>query len=65
MGLGYPLAQAPTRKAARANDCLFDSTMTTYITASLHYLEAIPPIRHLEDKYKFNMFYSFATILTV
>jgi len=23
--------------------------MTTYIAASLHYLEAIPPIRHLED----------------
>ena len=30
------------RKAARANDCLFDGA--TYIAASLHYLEAVPPI---------------------
>jgi len=33
----------PTRKAATANDCLFDNTMTAYIAASLHYLEAILP----------------------
>jgi len=32
-----PLAQAPARKAARVNDCLFNSTMTSYITAILHY----------------------------
>jgi len=34
------LAQAPTRKALRANDCMFDSTMTAHVVASLHYLEA-------------------------
>jgi len=48
---GLAFGAAPARKAARANDCLFDSTMTAYIAASLHYLEAVPPIRHLEDWY--------------
>jgi len=41
--------QATTRNAARANDYLFDSKMSAYIAASLHHLEAIPPICHLEN----------------
>jgi hypothetical protein len=32
---GPALEQAPSHKAARANDCLFDSTMATYMVSQL------------------------------
>jgi len=39
---------------ARANDCLFDGTMTDYIAARFHSLEAVLLIHYLGDcnKYK-------------
>ena len=51
------MAQAPAHKAARAIDLLFDSPVTTYIAASLHYLEAVPPIHYLKDDPPHGVYY--------
>jgi len=50
LGGALPLMQAPARKAARAIDFLFDSTMTAYIATSIHCLQAVPPICYLVDR---------------
>jgi len=39
----------PVCKAVRANNCWFNSTVTTHIAASLHHLDADPEICYLEE----------------
>jgi len=52
-----PFGASTSSQGSGAIDLLFDSPITTYIAASLHYLEAVPSIHYLKDDPPHGVYY--------